>query len=234
MSVLQSEVKDLYCCVQLRLRFRDRIYGGLPKHGDMLDYYTTAKHMSDAEKADFKKRVAAGELTDEEKAEIKETGWCQFEVDNQRRLCIWHGNIKALLREVFSTIGLTQKPWEKSSVKDKKDGYAGGRQTLQHAVHVDPLRPIFLKNGKSITKPDGYVDKVKHISDASGTRSALGRHDYIEQPELDIVIKWPKKSCFKIEDMRKAWALAQDDGLGACRSQGQGKFDVVVWDVLED
>ncbi len=236
-SVLEEQAKALYTKVKIRIRFRDRILAGIPKHGDMLDYYMKARHMSDREKDDFKARTEKGELSPEEKEQITSTSWCQFERNAEGHLCLWHGNVKAMLREIFVTLGLTQKkPSLKKAEKEEDKGpSAGGRQTLQHAVHVDSgypdsLRIPFERDGKLISEPDGSVDKVKHIKDAAGQRSALGRHDYLEKVEMQIILKWPTKSVFTEDDFKKVLALCQDDGLGACRSQGNGKFDVISYE----
>lgn len=267
-SVLEDVAKDLFYVVRLKLEFRDKMLAGIPRNESMLDYFMNAKHMSDAEKADFQKRVETGALSDEEREALKETAWCCFEPDLDGYLTIWHGNLKAMLREVFVTLGLTQKAPKKRSAAKETEGAAGGRQTLQHAVHVDgyldptaakdhpnfrSVRVLIEKHGKPIRVVDGqyqmaetdkvdangkkiveigFMDKVKHIQDASGKRSALGRHDFVDRPELNITIKWPVGSVFDMDDMKKAFALAQENGLGACRSQGYGKFDCTAWEVL--
>ena len=247
-SVLQKYVDEIYFIVKLKLKFRDKILAGIPKNESVLDYFMNARHMSDPEKEDFVLRVKTGSLSEEEKAEIKETAWCMFEKDKDGNLCLWHGNCKAMLREIFVTLGLTQKAPKKRNSSENKEGAAGGRQTLQHAVHVDgfwadkegkidyrsfgSLRLLFERNGKVIKEPDGYVDKIKHITDAAGKRSALGRHDFLEQVELSLVLKWPNDGVFSEDDMKKALSVAQDDGCGATRSQGNGKFDVIEWEVL--
>lgn len=271
-SILESYTKELFFIVKIRIKFRDLVLAGIPKSQNVLDFFMNARHMSDAEKADFKQRIADGNLTDDEKESIKEVSWCQFEKDAQGNLCLYHGNVKAMLREIFTTFGLTQRRPNKTTKGEAnadKDLSAGGRQTFQHAVHVDPIRIPFehqvtdpnvpLANTPFVTfkatdgftevdesapppaegqpavirQPEaGYVDKVKHIQDAAGRRSALGRHDYIRQPEMSFILKWPARGCFTEEDMKSAMAAAQEDGLGACRSQGFGKFDVIGWEVV--
>ncbi len=253
-SVLDDVSNVIYTRYRVRIRYRDQVLGGVPKSGNSLEWYLNEKFSSDEEKADFKRRVESGALSDDEKAEIREASWNTFERDRNGNLCLWHGNFKACLREVFVTLGLTQKfPIKATKAKEAKsakvggakpassegpvlvparDPSAGGRQTLQHGVHVDPLRLVFLRDNQPIKIADGYVDKVKHITDAAGKRSALGRHDYIDQPEIEMVLKWPTASVFTIDDMKKALAVAQDDGLGACRSQGIGKFDVILLEKL--
>jgi hypothetical protein len=225
-SVLSKEAEKMFATATIRLQFRDNVMAGVPRHENMLEYYLNSKHMSDEARADFEGRIKAGKLSDEEKEDIAQMSVCVFERDHEGQLCLWHGNAKACMREMFTTFG-------KNSIKPKKtlgEECAGGRQTFQHAIHVDPVRLVFHRAGKPIMKADGTVDKVKHITDMSGTRSAIGRHEYLIRPELTLVLKWPSKGSVTEEDLRQVWAAAQEDGLGACRSQGFGKFDVVAWD----
>lgn len=270
-SALQKENDELFFKVRLVIQFRDLVLAGIPKAGNPLDYFMSARHMSDEEKADFKKRIQDGQLSEDEKNQIKEMNWCTFERDHAQNLCMWHGNLKAMMREIFTTFGLTQRRpnTKKPGAKGKKgttdetpliaekDPSAGGRQTFQHGVHVDPIRIPFERrdaDGKvhyiKVAEVDTevvnaptddhyvealeFVDKVKHIKDMNGTRSALGRHDKLLGVCMTIYLKWPARGVFDNNDMRKAWAACQDDGLGACRSQGFGKFDVIEWEVIND
>lgn len=229
-SVLQDVEQKVYAKVRVVIQYRDTVLSGIPKNADMLDFFVKKKQMSEAEIADFRARVEKGEMTEEEKATIKNTAWCQFEIDHDGDLVLWHGNVKAMLREIFTTIGLTQKKYKKGS--KEAEGHAGGKQVMQHAVHVDPLRIKLLIDGKPVQEPTGYVDRIKHIEDMNGKRSALGRHDYLKGATAEFFLKWPKNSCFDVDDMKKALAFAQDDGLGSSRSQGFGKFDVIAFDVI--
>ena len=239
---------EIYEKRQVTIAFEDKILAGCPKKGDMLAFYMEAKHMSDAEKEDFKKRIEDGDLTDEEKEEQKETNWTIFEKDAEGFLVIWHNNVKALLRECATTLGLTQIRYSGNTAKAKpkkakkgeeaevvplepekaevKEAHAGGRQTFQHGLQIDPLRIRILKDGQPIQRPDGFVDRVKHIQDAGGKRSAIGRHDYVERPTLTFTLMWPLNGAFKEEHIKKMLKLAEKDGVGASRSQGFGTFVV--------
>lgn len=235
-SVLESVEKDVYERVKMKLEFRDKVLAGLPKNVETLDWFLAQKMMSEEDQLEFKERVSAGKLTEEELAQIKSSNWCQFEKDKNGYLCLWHGNFKAMLREMLTTLGFSQK--KPRMLKKNKDtgeteaGAAGGKQTFQHGVSVAPLRILFTRKGQPITEPDGYVDKIKHINDAAGRRSAIGRHDYLDQVELDVDLKWVDTGVFSADDFKKIMVVAQDDGLGACRSQGYGTFDVTYFEIL--
>ena len=258
-SVLEAEENKIYTRVYMEVELRDKLLAGIPQSGDMLDYFLKTKFESQAEKEDFKLRVTNGKLTDDEKDEMKETSCCVFERDKgTRNLCIWHNNIKSMIREVFSVTGMFMAK-RASSKKGAIKG--GGRQNYQHFLFIDPMRPLFLSNyfyddtgvqqfyhsedGKSfdtnakdslwipMQEPHGYVDRIKIIKDASGQRTALGRHAFVDGVRLAFRLKWGDVNVYSIADMRKTFAIAQDDGLGASRSQGFGKFDVIKFDVKE-
>jgi hypothetical protein len=261
-SVFGQEVENkLYNKVKLTIDFVDKILAGIPQSGNMLDYFISTKHMSDAEKEDFIARIRAGDLTDEEKAEIKETNWTTFERDREGYLTIWANNAKAMIRECISTLGMYM---ERKAVMKKGEEKASAKQTFQHGISVESTNPgdlvrlRLLTDGKyqrkdlgntrsetfwmpfedgkfvSVKEPHGYVDRVKHISDASGKRSAIGRHDFMDRPRIELIIKWIANEVYSLDDMKNIWFVAQDDGLGASRSQGFGKFKVTGWEVLNE
>jgi hypothetical protein len=226
------------CVVVCRIKFTGRLLAGIPKGGNPLDYYITSKHMSDADAESFRQRIAAGEVTEEEKAEMKDTNSLRFEPDRNGKLCIWCGNLKAMLREMFTSLAFTQI---RAKTGDDDAKSAGGKQNLQHMIHVcrapndngGHLR--LLVNGEPVTESSASMVRVKHVKDASGTRSALGEHDYMaEGTELEFCFKFYAHGPHQLEHVERAMAMAQDDGLGACRSQSYGRFEIVRWDVVND
>lgn len=247
-SVLSDFSEQLYARVKLTLQFREKMLAGLPSNEEMLDYFVKAKQMSDAEKEDFIARIQGGALSEDEKAEMKETSWTVFERDREGHLCVWHNNIKAMLRECMTTLGVFI---EKRPSLKKGEEAAGGKQTYQHGLVVEEnrvkllsdfeyqkqpdgkLKKVSLGAYKPMTRPHGYIDRVKHISDASGKRSALGRHDFVDEARLVFVLKWVDTGVYSIDDLKRVWAACQEDGLGACRSSGYGRFDCIEWEVLK-
>lgn len=258
-SVLEHIVLEETNAVGITLEFRDKILSGIPQSGDMLDYFIKMKQMSDSEKEDFILRIQKGAMSDDEKAEMKETSWTTFEKDREGFCCLWHNNIKAMLREICSVTGIYMK---KRASSAKGEERCGGKQTFQHGFNLkavdggDDLRIRLLTNGEyaraekrgepaiwkpfadgkyiPVKTPHGYVDRIKHISDASGKRSAIGRHDFFEKARLKFEIWWLNNGTYSVDDLKKLLALAQDDGLGASRSQGMGRFDVIEFTVIQE
>jgi hypothetical protein len=259
-SVLESIVLEENNRVGITLEFRDKVLSGIPQSGDMLDYFIKMKQMSDEEKEDFILRIQKGAMTDDEKSEMKETSWTTFEKDREGFCCLWHNNIKAMIREICSVTGTFMK---KKANSTKGEERPGGRQTYQHGFnlhalpeHGDDLRIRILTNGEyaraekrgepalwkpfahgnyvPVKTPHGYVDRIKHISDASGRRSAIGRHDFFEKARLKFEIWWVNNGTYSVDDLKKLLALGQDNGLGASRSQGMGRFDVTEFTVIQE
>lgn len=222
----------IFATATVKIRFKDKILAGVPKNEDVLEFWMSKKMMSDSEKESFRARVKAGEVTEAEEAEIAETNQLVFERTPEGVPCVWHAQVKAMLRECFTCLGYTQKRHTKVSDKgdlaEKPSVYVGGKNTLQHCVHVEPSWLAFERDCKPLAAPDGSVTRVKHIEGPMGPRSAIGRHEYFGPgTEMTFVLKWPAKGTFSLDEIKLALALAQDDGLGASRSQGFGKFEVV-------
>ena len=142
--------------------------------------------------------------------------------------------VKAMLREMMSTLGITVA---------KK----GSKQTLQHLVVVkacdetgeafdsDMVNHInFERDGDFVEAVDDYVEMCAHVMGALGPRSLIKQHDRIYGAKIRFLIQAPANlpkprstAVLRDEEIQRMLAHAQSDGLGACRSQGYGKVKVV-------
>ena len=157
--------------------------------------------------------------------------------------------VKAMLREMMSTLGITQSK-------------RGSKQTYQHLLAVqacdeigDPLEGElvnqlnFHRDGEYIDEPDDYVQLVAHVVGPQGPRSCIKHHDRIFEPSIRFLVRAPANmpktratAVLRDDDIVKMLSHAQNDGLGACRSQAYGKFKItrlerltnVRWVVGED
>jgi hypothetical protein len=235
-SVLSDVSKKILTTVKVRIKFVDKIMSGCAKSGSSLDWYVNNKHMSDEEKADFLSRVKDGEMTQEEKDEVKDCSSRVFEHDRAGDLVIWHGNVKAMIRECAVTLGITQKQYRKRGKKVDGEGdvsgSAGGKQTVQHGIDVEPCHIKILVDGQPIREATGTVDRAIHIK-GQEARSALGRFEFIDQPEMEFYLNWTTHGVVTEDDVKQIMALAEHNGLGACRSQGYGTFSVIHWEIIK-
>lgn len=223
-SVLADVEAKMFQSVDVEIEFLDKVLGGIPTNENALEYYIETKFTSDAEKADFRARLKDGTLTKDEIKEKTDSSTCRFEYDKDGHLSVWNGNLKAMLREGFTTLDIP------SMVKVAGGYKNAAKQQWQHGLVIDPLYVKFLVDGKPVTKPTGAMDKIKHLKDpiTGMDRSALGRHDYMGAgTRMKFSIKWLRKSCITVDHAKELLCLAQNDGCGASRSQSHGRFVVV-------
>ena len=165
-------------------------------------------------------------------AEAREfRAWCSFKSDTERGPYIGTHQIKAMLKEIART--------REINIKTR-----GAKQVMQHGVFVfpdekrDPKRPwdrnriyLGLKHEDELK----YEETCGHVSGRGGPRSILKRNDFVERPILKFQI-WVMDNQSKITEkkLKEILTLAQNNGLGASRSQGYGKFEVIKFKRISD
>jgi len=161
--------------------------------------------------------VTRGELKAIRSSDIKASSWNTFEVDKEG-LFIEERNVKAMLREsgMMTTVG-------------KRAGFA---DTIRNGVFTKPEKIHLKRDGAMIKKPDGHIDRIVLIKGRCKTRGALKRLDFIKQPQIAFEL-WVAAITLSDEDVQGLFCLGQEIGLGACRTQGFGKFDANIKPVPE-
>jgi hypothetical protein len=207
----------LYDIYEVAIAVRDRVCGGMPRNPDLIKTWvesTTGFADEQAEKlvqADAELVVNA----------VAEKSWVGFPEDKEKGLFIPCRNVKAMLKQSASLLRITVQK-------------RGSKQVLAEGLEVkapDGGDRLYLE-----TKvPTGREDKAIHVMTAAGPRSALKRQDFVERPVLTFqiwVLKTDPKENRHIgeEDIVQILTHAQENGLGASRSQGEGKFDVIEFD----
>jgi len=212
---------DPFTKFRLKFEFRDKCFGGYPKSKELIGPWIksrtghedelTAKQVSEAEEA-----MAESEMTD--------SVWTGFPGENiPPGVYLDNRAIKSGLRECFSVARIFTKR-------------LGSKQIFQHAMVVDGLEHqdrIYLKrDGKHLLKADNYIERPIHPDTAQGKRSALKRADYVEQAQVEFVLRIyatdsQEKRHIGRKELEAALVLFQEDGLGADRSQSFGRFDVI-------
>lgn len=81
-------------------------------------------------------------------------------------------------------------------------------------------------------KPDGVELIIGHVSGPQGPQSTLAHHEYVLQASTSFAIKSFKDSV-TMDQWFTILELAENIGLGACRSQGHGRFAVTAFDKLK-
>lgn len=172
----------------------------------MVELGTWKPDMSPDEIAEASRQVAA----------LKET--TGFKVDAEGGLYLEQRQIKAALKESTNVLyagdrwGATKK---------------GPKQFLTERVFVSPDH-IWLGR----MEPDGVDMVIGHIIGPQGPRSTLGYHEYVERAVLDFDVLVARDSILE-EWWIDIWTHMEENGLGALRSQGHGRFDLLKWEQVD-
>jgi hypothetical protein len=119
-------------------------------------------------------------------------------------------NVKAMIKEA-SNIRWPKERWGPS----KK----GTRSFFAEHVFVPEQRiPL------GCTEPTGIMQRIVH----TWRGSSISNDEYVENVTLDFTVVTDHD--FKAEEWAMLWLTAEANGLGACRSQGYGRFEVTRWE----
>jgi hypothetical protein len=78
-------------------------------------------------------------------------------------------------------------------------------------------------------QPSGLELVVGHHNGPTGPQSTLGYHEYVLQPDLEFSLL-VLRDVITPAQWVDLWMLAEQIGLGAVRSQGYGRFQLVAWE----
>jgi len=156
-------------------------------------------------------------------------------------------SIKACLRDIVTTLGYTRsKQGCRQNLQHISDVWLvdadGNRIVEGHATGSERVYFYRVKdNGDEyyLSEPDEQIQKTARVSDAAGSRSVVKLHDALHKVrmrfELAIVsnlLPGRASATLRDKDYARIFAAMQDNGLGACRSQGYGKFKLIRCDKL--
>lgn len=99
----------------------------------------------------------------------------------------------------------------------------GAKAYFVERVFIDPDR-IYLDK----TQPDGTHLFIGHVQGPQGRQSTLTYYEYVENARMTFQIR-VFDDCIKPEQWGAIFESAQENGQGALRSQGFGRFDLVEW-----
>lgn len=212
----QFNPRSLYDIYRVKLAVRDRIVGGMPKNPELIKAWVESTR-PDGEPVDEAKTAALIQ----EDAElivnaVAEKMWTGFPEDKDG-IFMPARQVKAMLKQSASVLRITEQK-------------RGSKQILAEGMEVKALDGSDrLRLGKA---PSGNEERAIHVKTAQGPRTALKRFDYVTKPVLEMEI-WvlhtagQEKRHIGQKELTSILMHAQENGLGASRSQGEGKFDVV-------
>lgn len=211
--------RRLYDVYRVTIAVRDRVCGGMPKNKDLIKTWVESTTGYSDEKSEKLTQENAELVVNE----VAEKSWIGFPEDAEG-LFIPARNIKAMIKQSASVLGVTKKK-------------IGSKQILAEGMEVkaeDGGDRVHL--GKKV--PDGTDESAIHVMTAQGPRTALRRMDYVEKPVIKFEV-WvlatasQEKRHVGEDELVEILNHAQENGCGASRSQGEGKFDIVEFEKVQ-
>lgn len=217
--LLTTAASNHWRTLRVVIQIRDKLLAGKPASLKAADAMLRARGLDDfvAEAEDITdptaRATAATEIATNE-------GLCEFSRrDDKPGIWMPSNNVKAGFKENWGVLGLRVE-------------VRGSRGALAEGLFVSGpgggIESDWLYLGE---KPDGVIEAVTHSMGPSGPISAIRRNEYVTRPKLafDVMIANAKAVSEKISDDELARVLVHygEHGLGACRSQGFGRFDVI-------
>lgn len=221
---------DVFTTYHARICFRDKLMGGVPKDPKIIEGWLRSKAgIEDTEEvkqamlrtlselgADVRPGMTYDELVaaSEQLATSKQTngfkvGECGLYIESRQ--------IKSMLKESTNILFAGDR-WGKT----KK----GPKSFVAERVFVNPDK-LFL----GTKEPTGVDLFIGHTSGPRGPQSNLTYYEYVTEPEIEFTVM-VAEDAIPQENWAQIWVHAQENGLGALRSQGFGRFDIMQWDKL--
>lgn len=218
---------DVFTTYHARLAFRDKLVGGVPKDPKVIEGWLRSRAGIDSGDevraallrtlselgVDLQAEMSFEEIVRASESLAANRQTTGFKIGS-RGLYIESRQVKALLKESTNVLfgGERWGPTRK-----------GPKAFVAERIFV---RPDQLWLG--VTEPSGVELMIGHVNGPRGPQSTVGYHEYVERPELtfDVLVL---RDCLSAQQWSEIWAHAQENGLGAKRSQGFGCFDVAEW-----
>jgi len=250
---------DLYNRWMVGIQMQDRIYGGIPKNPKLIEAWLKKNTEFNDEITD--RQIAetieclnpTPEKTLAEAVELNSVGFF-----NHPDLGLWiHSRgIKAMFKECAmmlrfnnSHLGYKQILQHGFEIKcaNFKWGVTNKRPAYKLSDVIDgaeedaptwlPLTPsMMIPLGRK--KPTGLEQKPIRISGPQGERSALKRIEYCVGVDIDFQVWQLKTDPHELrhvseQEIKIMLTLGQENGLGADRSQGHGKYNMMIFRRME-
>jgi hypothetical protein len=249
-------IPGLYTRYAVHVRFITALEGGIPTNPQLIKAWISARmkkagrNLSDE---DLEKMVqetlkklpqdAAQEVT--EGVVASSLLWNTFPRDAEGRPVFEARCIKAFFKEeaniLKDVLAAEAKLQNRGQKKAKKDGAEGGsvyntmyRSKVAEQLFVEGIVYPLLRDGKPLEDVDGQAEKAIHVMTAQGPRNALKRFDYINAGvELKFHVRILRDGVVTVHDLLRMLEHGQENGMGAARSQGNGRFEVMQVEELE-
>lgn len=202
-----TKEKPMWINYAVTLKLREKLMGGYPKNPEAEAAMLKARGLEDL----IPVQVDPATLSEEDRKALKERAitktWTGFKSNGQGPY-IESRQIKAMLREA-------------ANVTKDMLGLKNMKSKVAERVFVEPPE---ISLGKD--KPDGTETRVIHVPTMHGPRSSIKFCDYVIQPEISFQLRVLNDGLITEAYLRTLLEYAQENGLGADRSQDFGKFGI--------
>jgi hypothetical protein len=218
---------DLWSTYSATLAFRDKLIGGVPKDPRLIEGWLRAKAgINDGQElrqamlrtlaeigVDVHEDASDEALTQASTALASQRRTTGFKIDGDE-LYVESRQVKAMLKESTNVVFAGERwgPTRKAA-----------RSFFAERVFVGPDK---LRLG--VAEPTGVETIVGHVAGPAGPRSTLGYYEYVQLARLEFGVQ-VLRDCITPDQWLDIWGHAQENGFGALRSQGYGRFDLVQW-----
>lgn len=241
MGIFDDKV-DLFTQFRARLTFRDRLMGGTPMAAKPIEGWLEKNLRDETTKTELKRMalrtlLETNGLPAEHVDALPDDADFDAEIDRvvaslaatkqtvgfkrgANGLYIESRHVKAMLKECINILYAGDR-WGKT----KK----GPKSYVAERVFVNPAR-IYL----GLAEPDGVDLFVGHVTGPQGPRSTLTYYEFAQSRSVEFDVLVTGDAVKELEaEWPRIWVHAQENGLGALRSQDHGKFDIEAWDIVE-
>lgn len=218
-AALELSRREHWRRLEVTIQLREWLLAGKPATLDAAKAMLRARGLEDAiEAVDTSNPEALAAAA----AEVVDEGLCEFH-RRPEKPGLWFptNHIKAGVKENWSVLGYRKQ------ITGSRGALAEGLFIHSSALRQEETRELdWISLGSA---PDGVYTAVAHTTGPRGPVSSIKRHEYVIRPTITFVIVVAHKVTEKIPDQEFADMLVHfgEHGLGACRSQGFGRFDVL-------
>ena len=213
----------MYKMLEVEIKVRDKIFGGLPKSQSTVESYVKAKFDSDD---------TSPTDTDLDLNEEIEKYTVGFRCDDFG-IYIGSYQVKAMLKQTASLLDLTIKK-------------RGSKQTLSEGTVIRGIDGENNLTGDKVyllpiaLEPTGIETLTGHVSTPQGKRDIMRNAEFVSEPTLKFQL-WllqnrigddNRSKKLTVSDVKLILAHGCEVGLGSMRSYAAGKFDVVKFEEL--
>jgi hypothetical protein len=237
MNLITKAARDHWLSLRIQIRFVDKLMGGQPSRLD----HTEAMIAARSRKAKIEPPVEpviidTPEKREEFMEEAAQAGICEFR-RREGKPGIWFpcNNIKAMLKENWSVLGYGQDMRGSKGALAEGVFVYGGNEVKENMEELDW---IYLAD-----QVDGLEESIVQAMTPQGPRSSLKRNEFVTKKIMIFYVFIANSVIHKLDQEAFAKVLyhSSTHGLGADRSQGNGKFEILsveacenkLWEYLE-